>query len=297
MQEPWRCAGFLDPISIALVGTLLLVDLPRPDIRFTTTDDGVGIAYWEIGSGTPIVIVNNWGISHAELEWSVPSLASFYVELAERYQVVRFDPRGFGLSDYPPGGMGATTSSGAHQAMTAHHMGLDIAAVAKACDLDTFALLAVVIQGPVCIEYAANHPEDVSALILCDTVAKVESSYMESAIRADAALAEAEMSLGAQLPVSLWDRLAPTDELNAFADLVQANRRRDTGPEAPRAQLEWNADPLLQKVAAPTLVLTSRHPAIDRLPDSRHLAAGIRDSQLRVVEGTGSSSLPPGSLS
>ena len=59
-----------------------MVDLPHRDIKFTTTDDGVGIAYWEIGSGMPLVIVNNWTLSHAELEWTLPSVVSFYIELA-----------------------------------------------------------------------------------------------------------------------------------------------------------------------------------------------------------------------
>ena len=32
------------------------MDLPRPDIQFTTTEDGVAIAYWEIGSGPPFIL-------------------------------------------------------------------------------------------------------------------------------------------------------------------------------------------------------------------------------------------------
>ncbi len=37
------------------VVSLQIVDLVQPDIQFTTTEDGVGIAYWEIGSGPPLV--------------------------------------------------------------------------------------------------------------------------------------------------------------------------------------------------------------------------------------------------
>ena len=79
---------------------------PRRDIRFTRTEDGVDVAFWEIGDGKPVIILNNFGISHAELEWTVPSLASFYIEMARRYRVIRFDPRGVGLSGDPPGGGG-----------------------------------------------------------------------------------------------------------------------------------------------------------------------------------------------
>ena len=71
------------------------MDYPSRNIRFTSTEDAVDIAFWEIGEGKPVVIIQNFGISHAELEWGVPSLASFYMEMAEQYRVIRFDPRGW----------------------------------------------------------------------------------------------------------------------------------------------------------------------------------------------------------
>ena len=80
-----------------LVGTLRRVDTPHRGIQFTTTEDGFGIAYWEIGSGLPLIVTHNRSLSHAELEWTVPSIASFLVALSERYRVIRFDPRGQGL--------------------------------------------------------------------------------------------------------------------------------------------------------------------------------------------------------
>jgi len=39
-------------------------------------------------------------------------------------------------------------------------------------------------------------------------------------------------------------------------------------------------------VETPTLILTSRNPEVDFLPDARKLAAGIPNSQMRVVDGT-----------
>jgi len=45
------------------------VDYPHRNIRFTSTDDGVDIAFWEIGEGKPLLIIQNFGLSHAELEW------------------------------------------------------------------------------------------------------------------------------------------------------------------------------------------------------------------------------------
>ncbi len=80
------------------------MDYPHRNILFTTTEDGVDIAFWEIGEGKPVVIIQNFGLSHAELEWTTPSLASFYTEMAERYRVIRFDPRGIGTSGDRPDG-------------------------------------------------------------------------------------------------------------------------------------------------------------------------------------------------
>jgi pimeloyl-ACP methyl ester carboxylesterase len=135
------------------------VDYPHRNIRFTTTEDGVSIAFWEIGEGKPIVILNPFGLSHAELEWTVPSLADFYVDLARRYRVIRYDPRGASLSEEPPGGWEAVSPSGAQLGMSTHGMGLDIAAVAAALEIDRFALMGNMIQGPIAIEYAAKHAE------------------------------------------------------------------------------------------------------------------------------------------
>ena len=63
----------------ALCCILAFVDQPNRTIRFTTTADGVDIAFWEIGEGEPVVILNNLPICHADLEWTVPSMASFYM--------------------------------------------------------------------------------------------------------------------------------------------------------------------------------------------------------------------------
>jgi pimeloyl-ACP methyl ester carboxylesterase len=174
---------------------LAFVDQPSRTIRFTTTDDGVAIAFWEIGKGDPIVILNNLSISHSELEWTVPSIASFYTNLAKRYRVIRYDPRGYGLSGEPPGGSGATTSSGAQQGTTTGEMGLDISAVAAALDLDTFTLMAVAVQGPVAIEYAATHPQ-VTNLILCSSLAAVATSFIASWLDAAKALQIASQGTG-----------------------------------------------------------------------------------------------------
>ena len=136
-----------------------------PDVQFTTTEDGVAIAYWSIGAGPPIIVTQNFSLSHTEVEWAVPSFASWYEALALHHRVVRFDPRRSGLSE-----------SGPEIDLGLEAMGQDITAVADACSIDDFALMAVATMGPVAIEYAARTPQRVSRLILCDTYPTVGGS-------------------------------------------------------------------------------------------------------------------------
>ncbi len=270
-----------------MFGTLRRVDTPQPDIQFTTTEDGVGIAYWEIGSGSPLIVTHNWSLSHAELEWTVPSIASFLVALSEGYRVIRFDSRGQGLSDrmFPERGVSA---SGAQLGLSTEESSLDISAVAEACGLDRFALMAVMTQGPVAIDFAARHPEKLVGLILCDSVAKVESSWLDMTTRTQAAMHEIEADAGASTPVTVFATVAPPDELAEWAALDQASRAREGEAYASStiALREWDVTPLLGAVKAPTLILTSRNPSLDFLEESQKLAAGIPNSQLRIVDGT-----------
>jgi len=262
---------------------LVFVVPPSRTIRFTTTDDGVAIAFWEIGEGIPIVILNNLSVSHAELEWTVPSIASLYTDLAERYRVIRYDPRGCGLSGEPPGGWGATTPSGGQQGMTTGDMGLDISAVAAALDLDSFTLMATAVQGPVGIEFAATHSQ-VANLILCGSMAAVATSWIASWIDAAKALEIASQGPGPSF--SVYDRIGPPEETEQLVSLAQSNNSTIEATAATIAsQHQWNAEAFLGDITVPTLIVSPRDEEFPILADSRHLAAGIAGSELRVLEG------------
>jgi len=67
----------------------------EPDIRYTTTADGVSIAYCEAGEGTPFVETqpapwNNIEAEFREWEW--------HRIMASRRRLIRFDNRGSGSS-------------------------------------------------------------------------------------------------------------------------------------------------------------------------------------------------------
>ncbi len=261
---------------------------PSRDIRFTATEDGVSIAFWEIGEGKPVLLVNNQALSHCELEWTVPSIASFLGSMAERYRLIRYDPRGMGLSGGPPGGWGTTDSSGAQVGVSTSEESLDLKAVCDAVSVESVALVVVNTMGPVGIEFAAEHSDVVSALILCDAVSDLGSSYEAELLKGYLGVLHVEAELGQSLAYSGYEREVPNHEIEAVTDLIKANTNRII-PTARHAMLDWNADRFLGEVKAPTLILCSRQNPIyatEMLTEARKLAGRIQGSQLRMVDGT-----------
>src|SRR6476469_1643003 len=115
-------------------------------IRFCTAPDGVRIAYATVGSGYPLVVCQGW-ISHLELDWSNPAMRRFWGTLAERYQVVRYDKRGTGLSDRKVADFSFAAQVG------------DLGSVGKAVNAPRVALMGFSQGRPLCIAYAAHHPD------------------------------------------------------------------------------------------------------------------------------------------
>jgi len=69
------------------------------EIRFCETADKIRLAWTVNGEGPTVVKAPNW-IGHLEFDWRHPGLSPITTTLAERWQLVRFDARGNGLSDW-----------------------------------------------------------------------------------------------------------------------------------------------------------------------------------------------------
>ena len=240
-----------------------------PDIQFTTTSDGVTIAYWSIGSGPPLIIIQNFSLSHAELEWAVPSMAGLYTALAKDHRVIRFDPRHAGMSE-----------TGKDLDTTLVGMGHDISAVADACGLDEFALFAIATMGPVAIDYTATHPERVNHLILCDTYPAAAESRHAKWIEAQSAMVRLD---DGKLSATLFREKTPKDEVDAVVALATGATTRDI-PFISPSLLAWDAKDRLEDIQALTLVLVTRRSRITSLDEARRLATAIPSAQLKTIE-------------
>lgn len=126
----------------------------EPHIQYAKTADGVRIALSVFGEGPPLVIPPALTASHLQMEWEMPDRRLAYERFAERVTVVRYDPRGVGMSqrDVPDFSLDASTR--------------DLEAVVGHIGLERFALYGRLQMGDLPLAYAARHPERVSHLVL-----------------------------------------------------------------------------------------------------------------------------------
>jgi pimeloyl-ACP methyl ester carboxylesterase len=122
-------------------------------IHFCKSRDGVQLAYATSGEGPPFVKVANF-LTHLEYDWRSPVVQPFILELNRGRTLLRYDPRGCGLSDRNV------------EDLSVDAWVADLEAVVDAAGVERFPLFAHSQGGAIGIAYAARHPERVSHLIL-----------------------------------------------------------------------------------------------------------------------------------
>ena len=130
---------------------------PEHSIRFCRAADGTRLAYAIHGSGPPLVVVSCW-LSHLQHDWQSPVWRHFLDELGEIATVIRYDERGFGMSDWNVDDFSLAPRLG------------DLEAILAANGLEQCALLGMSGGSGVALAFAIAHPERVSRLILYGTV-------------------------------------------------------------------------------------------------------------------------------
>src|SRR3990172_7779387 len=237
----------------------------EPRIQYAKTADGVSIAYSVAGGGAPpLVAMPLFFLGNLQIEGQIPLLRSAYERLAEKRTLVRYDGRGYGLSE-------RNVTSFSLDALV-----LDLAAVVDHLKLARFGLVARISAGPPAIAYAVAHPERVSQLVLWNSYAMGADYFDAPRLKAFVAMREVDWQTYAEAISRFF--LGGKE----FAQLI----REDTTPELQKAFGDairaFDVTQLLPQVRCPTLVLDT--PAITSLDVSRALASRIPGARLAVVE-------------
>ncbi len=244
----------------------------EPRIRYAKTADGVSIAFSTLGEGMPFVHMPAV-FSHLQLNWEFPQLRSWDERLAKKWQLVRYDSRGTGLSDRD-----VTDFSLDAQVR-------DLEAVVGRLRLEQFSLFAPVLSGPAGIAYAARHPERVSHLIFWHSVARTADTTGGPQAQALLQLANADWEMFTETFAHVAYGWSVGEEARRYAAVI----RESVTPEwlqAFMAAPDIDVTELLPQVRSPTLVFHRRQMSLLSVDIARGLASRIPDARLAILEGT-----------
>jgi pimeloyl-ACP methyl ester carboxylesterase len=256
------------------------------EIHYARAPDGVRIAWAKVGQGPPLMRAANW-LTHLEYDWENPLRASALINLAKNYTLIRYDPRGTGLSDWDV----AEFSLDAWVS--------DFETVVDAAGLKRFPVLAASQGCAVSIAYAVRRPGRVSHLILFGGFALGGNKRSPQERQKRAAMVTLmRMGWGADDPAfrQLFTSVVAPEATKEQADLFNELQRRTTSPECAARYFETVGDfdvrHLLVKVNVPTLVMHLRDDLLNPLEAGRQMAAGIPGARFVTLQGKNHFMLP-----
>ncbi len=245
------------------------------EVRFCRTDDGVRLAWARHGTGPPLLVVSCW-LSHLQHDWQSPVWRHFLDDLGDIATVIRYDERGFGLSEWDVDDFSLDRRLA------------DLEALVEAAGVDRFAVLGMSGGAPVALAYAHAHPERVSRLVLYGGMAG------GGLAQEDTAAEEAFLAMiraGWARPDPLFRRVftnafipdATEEQMEWMDELQRTSTNTDNAVCSRVARHQVDVAGLLPGIAAPTLVL---HAEGDRVAPGwgPRLAAGIPDARLVMLD-------------
>ncbi|HZB48495.1 MAG TPA: alpha/beta fold hydrolase [Mycobacteriales bacterium] len=249
---------------------------PAARIRYAVTD-GLNIAYQVTGHGDRDIVLVPGFVSHLELDWADPRHEHFLNRLSASGRLIRFDKRGTGMSDRPPGVPDLETRI------------RDVLAVMDATGSRRAVLVGYSEGGPMATLFAATHPHRVEALVLYGAYAARTRSPdypwapdPEDRARYGARLA-AEWSWEADMRT-----MAPSAD-DAMARWWGRRARAAATPATVRSLVAMNTlvdvRNVLSAVRVPTLVLHRRGDRDCLLEEGRYLAEHIPGARFVELPG------------
>lgn len=247
----------------------------RPQIRFATSFDGARIAWAESGSGPPVLLLPSW-LTHLDYQARSVAWQPWLEALASRYRLIRYDPRGCGLSD-------RNIADLSFDAWVR-----DAGAVADAAGLDQFSLVGICQGGAVAIAFSAREPARVRNLVLYGAYARGRNRRSDLPPEPEKARVMLDMlRVGWGDEDHAFMRAFATqfqpegsiEHLRSWCELQRMATSADNAVELTRIMFDIDVTADAARIACPTLVLHAQRDAVAPFEEGRLLAQTIPDAR------------------
>lgn len=253
---------------------------PAQNIRFCTSRDGTRIAFACAGNG-PALVCAGHSFSHLEHEWDCQVWRPLLELLGSQRTLLRYDMRGTGLSDRES------------VEFSLERYSQDLEAVVLAAGLKTFSLLGMTGGGALAVTHAAQHPQQVTHLVLLGSYLQgrsVRSRSREEREETELILKLVELGWGQDNPtfrqLFTYQFLpdATAAQLQSFNELMRQAARPDQAASLLRAWFSADLTTIAPRVRTPTLVLHARGDLRIPFDQGRLLAASIPGARFVSLE-------------
>jgi pimeloyl-ACP methyl ester carboxylesterase len=222
-----------------------------------------------------LVKAANW-LSHLEFDWHSPLWRHWITELSRHHTFVRYDERGCGLSDWDVEDF--SLEAWVH----------DLEVVVDTLGLERFPLLGISQGAAVAIQYAVQHPERVSHLILYGALSHGLLRGKLTAKKAEMAetlIKLMELGWGRDNPAfrqvftAMFLPDGTSEQMRWFDELQRTSTSPKNAVRFEQAFQMLDVTDAAVKVTTPTLVLHARQDSVIPFRKGRELAALIPGAQ------------------
>ncbi|TNF86358.1 MAG: alpha/beta hydrolase [Gammaproteobacteria bacterium] len=261
--------------------------LDHQQIQICKSADGTRIAYARTGQGLPLIRTGHW-LTHLEHDWHSPIWRPFLDRMGRHFEVVRYDQRGCGLSDWE-------VTDFAFERFVE-----DLEAIADASGYERFVLYATSQGVPVAVDYALRNPARVSHLVFLggyatgrlvrDNAAEVEQG--EAILK----LIEHGWGIaGSPFLQAFTTMYIPDGNREQIDSLVELQRLTTSPANAVairRAVDSFDIADRLAQVAVKTLVLHAANDGVHPVAQGREIAANIPGCEFVLLDSANHAILP-----
>ncbi len=242
--------------------------MTRQKVRFFRSFDDTKIAYAISGEGPPVVLMPSW-LTHLEYQWRSVAWQPWLEALSSRYTLVRYDPRGCGLSDRNVDNL------------SFEFWVRDFEVLVDTLKLDRFSLIGICQGGAVAIAYAGRKPDRISNLVLYGTYARGRNHRSTIPVEPEKAKVMLDMlRLGWGQEDHAFMRAFATqfqpegsmEHLRSWCELQKAATSAENAVALTRVMFDVDVQEDATRITSPTLVAHADRDAVTPFEEGRLLA-------------------------